>query len=371
MKTSTITDAGAQNRDDMAGHCGTGPVPATAKWSFTVRRVGQEDVHGLSTGFASAIAGDVVLGQTEMVGQHKEVQLRTGRMSENIVGDHVMMVVGDRYAPDQSEGVAEIDPEGCAVIAGGGMPGRVTVAHAAMMPPTMVRPIGLLTNSEGKVINIMDYALPNRSISPDVTVIGVFGTSMNSGKTTTSMSLALGLRRAGFRVAAVKATGTGAFGDYNAFLDAGVPVSDFVDAGMPSTYRMPLERIERRFETLVGTAAAAGAEIVVVEFADGVFQTEMAAILRGSAIVQRLDGVIFAAYDALGAYGGVSVLERHRLRPFAVSGLVTCSPLGIREAEAATGLRLVSRDELRDPNRARELTAPVFARAGARMMAAA
>lgn len=348
-----------------------GPVPATAKWSFTARRVREADVRGLSTDFANAVAGDVVLAQTEILGQHKKVQLRTGRPSENIVGDHVVMVVGNRYAPDQFEGAAEIDPEGCAVIAGGGILGRVVAAHVAMEPPTMVRPVGLLTDAEGEVINIASYALPDRTIPPGVTVIGVFGTSMNSGKTTTSMSLALGLARAGYKVAGVKATGTGAFGDYNAFLDAGVAVSDFVDAGMVSTYQMPLDRIERGFETLVGTAAADGAEVVVVEFADGVFQQEATAILEGSRIVRRLDGVIFAAYDSMGAYGGVTALAGHDLRPFAVSGLVTCSPLGTSEARAATGLPVVTRDELRDPDRVRVLTAALFARVGSRTAAAA
>lgn len=211
------------------------PVPAGAKWSFTARRVREADVCSLSTDFAQAVRGDVMLTRTETVGQHKKVQLHNGRASENMVGDHVVMVVGNRYAPDQFEGFAEIDPDAYAVIAGGGVLGRVVAAHAAMEAPTIVRPPGLLTDADGEVINISAYALPPRTIPEHVAVIGVFGTAMNSGRTTTSMSLATGLRRAGFAVAGVKATGTGAFGDYNTFLDAGVPVSDFVDAGMVST----------------------------------------------------------------------------------------------------------------------------------------
>ena len=46
-------------------------------------------------------------------------------------------------------------------------------------------------------------------------------------------------------VAALKATGTGAFGDFNAYTDAGAGyVADFTDVGMVSTYRQPLSRIE-------------------------------------------------------------------------------------------------------------------------------
>lgn len=42
-----------------------------------------------------------------------------------------------------------------------------------------------------------------------------------------------------------------------------------------------------------------GAEVVVVEFADGVFQQEAAEIVQRSRIARRLDGVTFAAFDAV------------------------------------------------------------------------
>ncbi|MEO0990866.1 MAG: hypothetical protein AAFX00_07960, partial [Pseudomonadota bacterium] len=39
-----------------------------------------------------------------------------------------------------------------------------------------------------------------------------------------------------------------------AFEDGGTAALDFTDAGMATTYRMPLERIEQGFDTLVATA---------------------------------------------------------------------------------------------------------------------
>ncbi|WVJ71404.1 hypothetical protein FLP41_03630 (plasmid) [Paracoccus marcusii] len=64
---------------------------------------------------------------------------------------------------------------------------------------------------------------------------------MNSGKTLATAQLALGLRRAGYRVAALKGTGTGAFGDLNEYADTGAHlVADFTDAGMVTTYQEPL-----------------------------------------------------------------------------------------------------------------------------------
>lgn len=124
---------------------------------------------------------------------------------------------------------------------------------------------------------------------------------------------------------------------------------DFTDVGMATTFRMPLDRIERGFDTLIATAAARGAEVVVVEIADGVFQQETHAILKASRIRDRLDAILFTAPDALSALGGVMVLERVNLSPFAISGMVSCSPLAAVEAAEATGLPILSRQDLRSP----------------------
>lgn len=336
-------------------------VPAQAKWAFTTRRVARTDVHGLQADVSRAASGDVVLGQIVRLGQHRKIQLASGRYSESYSGDLVVLACGDRYAPDQFEGVAELDPDGADLIAGGGVLGRMRQLHDQMSNPTRVKPLGLLTDTRGEVINLEHYALRHRPIPPNIAAIAVVGASMNAGKTTAAVSLAHGLSKAGLRVAGVKATGTGAFGDFNAFQDAGITmVADFTDAGMASTYRQPLERIERGFETLIAHAAAEGAELVVVELADGIFQKETAQLLRSSRIRDALSGVLFASPDAVGAAGGVAQLREMGIEPFAVSGKVTCSPLASAEAEAATQVPAASRNELCDPLRAVELTGGIL-----------
>jgi hypothetical protein len=319
------------------------------KWAFTTRRVRRDHATGLSTDFAAAVPGDLILCRIVKIGQHKKIQLSTGRSSESYVGDHVVLCVGDRYAPDQFEGRAEIDPEGCDLIAGGGITGTVRLSHAKMSAPTKLEPLGLLTDRGGDVLNIASYALPDQKPQRPVKILAVFGTSMNAGKTTAAACLAHGLSRAGFKVAGVKVTGTGAFGDYNAFEDAGIPIKDFVDAGMPTTYKMPLHRIERGFDALVADAADDGAEIVVMEFADGVLQKEAKEILAGGHILDSLDGVLFAAGDSAGAIGGVKTLREHGVEPFAISGLVSCSPLSSAEAVEELELPVLSKHELCDP----------------------
>ena len=328
-------------------------VPSQAKWAFTTRRVGASDVQGIEPDVSRAVSGDLVLGQIVKLGQHKRIQLASGRYSESYVGDYVVLACGDRYAPDQFEGVARLNPEGADLIAAGGVVGEMRQSNEKMAGPTRIRPLGLVTDAKGSVINIARYALPHRPMSPDVTVLVVTGASMNAGKTTTAVSLAHGLGKAGLRVAGIKATGTGAFGDYNAFRDAGIPVvADFTDAGMASTYRQPLERIERGFESLIAHAVTEGAEVAVVELADGVFQHETAQLLRASIIRDTLAGLLFAAPDAVGVAGGVAVLRQMGLTPLAISGPVSGSPLASAEAAAATRVPVVSRSALCDPRRA-------------------
>lgn len=320
-----------------------------AKWAFTTRRVDRSDVHGLSTQLRHAKAGDLVLCEIVEIGHHKKIQLAERRASISYPGDFVVLCLGDRYAPDQFLASAVIDDDLIDLVAGGGVAGRVDAAHEFMDDPTRLKPLGLLTNARGHRINVADYALPALPANDRVTVIGVFGASMNSGKTTAASSLGHGLMRAGYAVAGVKATGTGAFGDFNSFEDGGAPALDFTDVGMATTFRTPLERIEAGFDTLVATAAERGAEVVVVEIADGVFQQETRAILQSSCIRDRLDGILFAAPDALSALGGVTVLKRVGLSPFAISGMISCSPMAAAEAAEVTGRPILSREDLWSP----------------------
>lgn len=321
-----------------------------AKWAFTTRRVDRTAACGLSDAFGAAVPGDLVLAEVIRPGQHRNVQLAEGRPSALYPGDLVVLAAGDRYAPDQFEGRAEIDPDGADMIAGGGLIGRAVQRHERMADPTRVRPIGLLTGADGAALNIAAWALPERARPAKMTVIGVVGASMNSGKTTATAALAHGLNRGGVRAAAIKATGTGAFGDFNAFRDAGAAwVGDFTDAGMATTYRQPLARILRGLDTLLGHAAEAGCGVAVVELADGVFQQETAAIVGDPALRRGFDGFMMAAGDALSVVGGAQVLGGLGVRPFATTGLVSRSPLAVAEAEGQTGLTILTREQLCDP----------------------
>lgn len=321
-----------------------------AKWAFTTRRVHRADAAGLLRDVAAARAGDLVLGRVERIGSHKAIQLSEGRPSELYPGDLVVLACGARYAADQFEGLAEIDPEGADMLAGGGVLGRMRAAHGKMAAPTRVTPLGLLADRDEVPLNLARYALAPAPRPAGLPAICVVGASMNSGKTAATASLAHGLVRAGRRVAAIKLTGTGAFGDINAYRDAGAQITlDFTDAGMVSTYREPHARIAAALDTLLGVAAREGADVAVVEVADGVLQAETDALLADPSCRSAFAGFLYAAPDALAAVGGVAALARRGIAPACLTGLISRAPLLVAEAEAATGLRVLSREALRDP----------------------
>lgn len=323
---------------------------ATAKWTFATRRVDHDTIAGMDADFRHARAGDLILAQVESLGQHVRVQLSSGRPSNIFPGDMIVLACGARYAPDQFEGLAEIDPTGADLLAGGGCLGRMVARNERIKPATRLLPIGRLLDAAGHPVNLARFALPPRTDAPQIPVIFVLGTAMNSGKTTATAQLALGLRRAGYKVATLKGTGTGAFGDFNEYSDTGAHwVADFTDAGMVTTYQEPLERVKAGLDCLLANAAHQGCDIAVMEIADGLYQRETGALVADPWFRRRNSGLVFACGDAVAAAGGVAELARHGLRPDALTGILSCSPMAIAEAIGATGVPVLRKSDLSDP----------------------
>lgn len=339
-----------------------------AKWAFTTRRVKRDDAKHLLHNLKIAQPGDLILARVESIGSHKRIQLTSGRPSELYTGDLVVLACGARYASDQYEGIAELCADGADMLASGGIIGLARDANTRMSGPTRLIPLGILCHDNSQPMNVSQYALPVVSRNQDsrITTIVAIGASMNAGKTTAVASLSHGLTRAGYRVAAIKATGTGAFGDYNAYVDAGANfVADFVDAGLASTYQAPIDSIVNGLSTLIDHAVAADCDVAVVELADGLFQRETSSLLELKKFRASVDSVLFAAPCAASAVGGYDTLCKLGWEPDIVTGKISASPLALSEAQAATGMTIISRDALRDPSFAGGL----FTRTHARMEA--
>jgi hypothetical protein len=349
---------------------------AVAKSAYTTRFVSRliaSDPHGygLVTGdHVVPHAGDVVLARVTRLGQHPGIQLPDGRRATLFQGDEILVAYGDRYAPDQFEAEVPDNLGPTHLVAAGGLAATVVSAHSKMATPTQIEPVGLLTNADGVVT--LKRCAPFETAAPeDVTVlrrvgkplvIGVLGTSMNSGKTTTVASIVRGLAKAGLEVAAGKVTGTGACGDPMLFNDSGASrVLDFTDFGHGSTYLMEHGAVRSLFVSLVRELAATGPDVIVVEVADGLLQRETARLLKDPLFKQQVDLVVFAAGEALGAVAGQAHLAQYGLAPVAISGMLTASPLAKIEAAGALDVPVLDKDELASAQVA-ELLMPGYAK---------
>jgi hypothetical protein len=67
--------------------------------------------------------------------------------------------------------------------------------------------------------------------------------------------------------------------------------------------------------------------------------------------------VVFTAADAVAAIGGVKMLQEHGFDVACVSGLLTASPLPVREAAKACGMPVFDKDDLGSPEIAAKLAA--------------
>lgn len=320
---------------------------AGVKKAFTTRRVPIGQCKTLVSGDVSPRIGDLVLARVDKLGSHKKIELENGRRAMLARMDRIIVAYGNRYAPDQFEALVGESLAACHLVAGGGVAATKVCKHDGMAEPTRITPLGLIGDADGRPINLAQYALEAIVQPRKIETIFVAGTAMNAGKTTTSAALIHALSLAGYKVAGIKGTGTGSGGDTWSMLDMGASmVMDFTDAGLPSTYMAPADAIEQGALNLIGHAAAKGCDIAVVEIADGLQHEETATLLKSEKFRAAGVGVVFAANDALGAQAGAEALKDWGYRVIALSGLLTRSPLAIREASRSTGIDVLTLQDI-------------------------
>lgn len=335
---------------------------ASAKISYAARRLDPDTVAALSI-FSAPRPGDLVLAGVVDINRHTHLELPNGRVCSLFVGDEVVLAYGSRYAPDQYEAEVPLDLQECDLVAQGGLAGVVRSRHTSVARPTRVRPVGLLTDANGRVINVADLAV---GAAPAVLhappTIGFVGTSMNAGKSTAMAATVRGLTRAGLQVGATKITGTASGNDPWRYLDAGaMDVLDFTDGGYASTYQVPVGALAETARQLHSHLAARGAEVIVLEIADGILQPETRSLLAHDTLRLIVDGYVFAAGDAAGALFGANWLRTAGHRLLACSGLLAAAPLALRELRELIDEPVLTPGDLADPDIAANLLAAVAA----------
>lgn len=319
------------------------------KWAYTTRRVNRAEAVNLLGDFDQAKPGDLLYAEVEAIGQHSGLQLKTGRRAELYAGDRIALCLGARYAPDFFQSEAAVDGEFSHLVAAGGVTGIVVKQHGRMKTPTLLKVLGRMARADGSAINVADYALGSVEPGPRPPVIAVFGASMNAGKTTAAASLIHGLSRAGYKVGACKATGTGACGDNNKYRDAGAhAILDFTDLGHATTFGVDTPQLTQIANDLIGHLSKLGATAIVMEIADGVLQSETAALMNDPAFMRMIDATLFAGPDALSVINGVSMLRSAGHNLLGVSGVLTRSPMACAEAQAFIEAPIMTKQALSD-----------------------
>ena len=182
-------------------------------------------------------------------------------------------------------------------------------------------------------------------------VLALVSTSMDSGKTTSAGYLCRGLRAAKNKVAYIKLTGTVYTKDRSFVRDCGAHyVTDFSHLGFPSTYMCGMEELLDLHETLLArTEQHIKPDYVVIEIADGLLQRETWALINNYAFMNTIDHIFLSCGDSMSVMTGIEILKNIGMKPFAVGGLFTASPLLAKEVREFCDLPVLGLEGLMTP----------------------
>ncbi|UCE07883.1 MAG: hypothetical protein JSW07_07585 [bacterium] len=292
--------------------------------------------------------GDLVFGEVSELGYHRSLESRSARLHTINIGTRSVFVFGNRYAPDQFEGmVPDSFGNHIDLFSRGGVVGEVKTQNQLIGVASKVHVLGYVCDTEGKVINTRDHVLlrpkkMNRT-KPGSKVILCIGTSMNSGKTHAAAACCYAISSMGKNVRAAKITGTASLKDILLMNDCGAEyIADFTYFGYPSTYLMESDKLLEMFHSFDMKYGNNSNNYLVIEFADGIFQRETAMLLKMPEVRDRIHKLIFCASDSSAVYGGLHVLkEQFDLTADAISGLCSSSPLAMREIRSFSDLPIL------------------------------
>ena len=166
---------------------------------------------------------------------------------------------------------------------------------------------------------------------------------MNTGKTTVTRKILRALAASGVPAAGCKLTGSASPRDlYEMRATGAVLATDFSDYGFPSTSGASLEELIGLLDTMTEACGRAGAEVVVVEIADGFLQPETQMLLESDEIRRRVRGVVAAGACSSSLLFATEFLQKAGLEVWAASGLATNSPLFVREFSARSSVPVAS-----------------------------
>ncbi len=309
-------------------------------YGFATHIIPHTAMHGLVPLHRMPSVGDVVLTEVLTRGQIGIIEDRHGTPSNIFPGDQLVTVFSNHHAPDH--GVQYVPAQGvttCDLLSSGGVCGASSLRHTTKQVPTRLRLLGAICNPNGEPLNQRQFGLQPCRMADGGDVIAVIDATGTSGKKDTIGTLVRVLRQDGLRVAVARLTGIATSNERHFYARCGAqPVLDFTDAGYPATTMLRLRELLHITDTLVSHLRASGADYIVIELGDGIFQRETRLLLDHPNFSASIDHVIFAAGDSLSAAYGVRYCQQRGLPLRTVNGALTRNPQMMREAEERTGV---------------------------------
>jgi|SRR5580658_328003 hypothetical protein len=308
---------------------------SAVRWAWAARGLRSEAAgkeHSLLIDHGRPSVADAVVVQVDRIGHHQHLEIEGERRLRLYEGDRLVGVFGNRYATDVYEGRV-LEARKLHLLTTSGLIGTVTCRNRNVGRPTTVKFVGFLADSHGNRINtkrlLLQPAIPPGR-SPDLVL--VVGTGMSTGKTTVMRKILRAMATSGVRVAGCKLTGTASPRDLYEMKGTGaVLATDFSDYGFPSTYGESVDDLIRLMDLMGAACGRAGAEIAMIEIADGLLQPETQKLLESDEVRRRVRGVVVAGECSSSLLFATEYLRKIGHEVWAVSGLITNSPLFVRE----------------------------------------
>ena len=177
---------------------------------------------------------------------------------------------------------------------------------------------------------------------PNVPIVFIAGTCMNSGKTSAACRLIRELALRGFAVGGCKLTGVSLRRDAMQMVDYGAKLAvSFNDAGVVTTAPESALSSARR---LIAHLGKAGVDVIIAELGDGILgEYGVQNIIADRDLMSRCGALVLCANDPVGAWGAREVLrDQYDLKIDVVCGPQTDNAVGTRFVREQLSLEAIN-----------------------------
>ncbi|HJT59506.1 MAG TPA: hypothetical protein VJ761_23560 [Ktedonobacteraceae bacterium] len=263
-----------------------------------------------------ATFGSMVLARVETIGADERVEDQDGRAVTLLPGDHIIGVVGNRYStmslyggvPEDGINVPTTVPVD--LLSTGGVMGMCESWPSYVGYPTKLQVLGLIAQ-DGKPVNLLSQLHTGEQLTCQSPLLLIVGTAASVGKTTFATKLIdFLIHTLGWRAAATKLAGAGEYADLLSLRDVGAnPTWDFVDEGLPTTYRVPDQLAVPTIKRVLNRMGEEQPDVIVAELGGDILGASVPDILADPEIRAITKALILVPSDMLAAYGTVTILQ--------------------------------------------------------------